>query len=75
MLTQDSFAGREDYSQDCSDNDLLLCWQYACEKPPPTNTEFATLAEIIIEEEDLQLPETPKEALEFYFDLLNHIDA
>jgi hypothetical protein len=68
-------VGRNDYSRECDDTDLQLCWQYACEKPSPTSTEFTNLAEIIIEEEHLQMPETPKEALELHFNLLNCITS
>lgn len=67
------YTGHDDYSRQCNDVDLQLCCQYACGKPPPTSREFATLAEIIMDEENLQGPRTPKEALELYFDLLNNI--
>lgn len=35
-------TGHDDYSRKCKDSDLLLCWQYASEKPPPTNTTRKT---------------------------------
>ena len=52
---------------------MQLCWQYACNKPPATIREFANLAEIILDEENLQMPNTSMEGLELYFDLLNSI--
>lgn len=54
---------------------MQLCWQYACNKPPATIREFANLAEILLDEENLQMPDTPMEGLELYFDLLNNINS
>ena len=60
-------SGLEDYSHECDDTDIQLCWQYACQKPPSNSPEFFTLAEILIEEENLQLPATPNECISLYF--------
>lgn len=62
--------GLKDYSCICDDSDLQLCWQHAYEKPPPNIPVFT---EIVMHEENLQLPTSPDEALTLYFDLINHI--
>jgi hypothetical protein len=48
------FSGFRDYSSECDTVDLDLCWQYASDKPTSNIPEFTNLAEIIIEEENLQ---------------------
>ena len=46
----------------------------AQEKPPVTISEFADLAQVIMEEEGLETPATTRECLALYFDLLNNIE-
>jgi hypothetical protein len=67
--------GFEDYAQHCDVSDLQLCWQYAREKPHTTSQEFRNLADVIIEEENLPVPRTPKDGLSLYFDLIHHIQC
>jgi len=66
--------GLGDYSCMCDDADLDLCWQYACEKPQSTAPEFRTLADILMEEENLHLPANVEEVLTLYSNLVNLID-
>ena len=47
---------------------------YAHEKPPCCVPEFQRLADILITEENLQVPSNVKEALSLYFDLINLIE-
>ena len=54
--------------------DLQVCWMQAQEKPPVTISEFADLAQVIMEEEGLETPATTRECLALYFDLLNNIE-
>ena len=65
--------GLQDYSCACNDADLNVCWQYASDKPASNIPEFVTLAEILMEEEDLQVPSNGMEALSLYIDLVNLI--
>ena len=61
-----------DYSCRC-DGDLDISWQYAQDKPKSTIAEFKTLAELLMDEENLQAPSNADTALSLYFDLLNLI--
>ena len=63
--------GLSDHSSDCDSADLNVCWQYAWEKPQSNTTQFKTLAEILIAEENLQVPSNAEEALTLYFNLIN----
>lgn len=65
--------GHENYSCDYDDQDFQLCQQIACDKPQPTIQEFMDLAEIVMEEENLDMPTTPQEALALYIDLVENI--
>lgn len=67
------FSGLSDYSCACDDVDLILCWQHASEKPTSNIPEFTTLAEILVEEEDLEAPSNTMEALSLYLNLVNLI--
>ena len=51
----------------------LLCQQYASEKPASNIPEFIELAELIMEEEDIQAPTDAMEALSLYLTLVNLI--
>ena len=62
-----------DYSCRCDDGDLDISWQYAQDKPESTIPEFKTLAKILMDEENLQVPSNAETALSLYFDLLNLI--
>lgn len=68
-------AGLEDYSNQCNLHDLELCWQYAREKPSSGTPQFQALAEILMAEENLQVPSNAKEALSLYFDLVSLIES
>lgn len=65
--------GLHDYSCTCSNADLALCQQYASEKPASNIPEFIELAELIMEEEDIQAPTDAMEALSLYLTLVNLI--
>jgi hypothetical protein len=66
-----TYIGCEDYSKKCYHGDLQLAWLYAQDKPPPTATEFTNLAKIVMEEENIEMPQNPEEGLNLYFELLN----
>ena len=68
-------AGHEEYSQECNDQDFQLCKQLTCEKPQPAVQEFLELASIMMEEENLQMPTNPQEALELYLELVENINC
>lgn len=65
--------GLYDYSCTCDDADLTLCQQYVSEKPASNIPEFIDLAELIMEEEDIQEPTNAMEALSLYLTLVNLI--
>lgn len=66
-------SGVRDYSSECDSIDLDLCWQYASDKPMSNIPEFINLAEILMEEEDLQAPSNAMEALSLYISLVDLI--
>ena len=53
-----------------NNQDLQLCKQYIKKKPDPVPQEFLTLVSIIMEEDNLHMPNNCHEALEPYLDLL-----
>ena len=67
------YIGHEDYSCNCDNQDFQLCQQIACDKPEPAIQEFMDLAKIVMEEENLDMPTTPQEALALYIDLVDNI--
>ena len=48
---------------------------YIKKKPDPVPQEFLTLISIIMEEDNLHMPNNCHEALELYLDLLTIVDA
>lgn len=66
--------GYDDCSTTYSDLDMEFTMQYIKEKPFLT-VQFLTLTNILIEEENLQKPTTPMEALIFYLDLVHLINT
>ena len=67
------FAQVTDYKHPYNNQDLQLCKWFSKEKPDPVPKEFLTLVSIIMEEENLHMPNNCSEALELYLDLLNFI--
>ena len=63
--------------QDCSNifdqDDLMTCLHLVKEKPPVACNEFLHLADILMREEGLSMPNTPLEALQLYFLLVDII--
>ena len=59
-------SGLEDYSHECDDS-------FVGSMHVRNHLPIFTLAEILIEEENLQLPATPNECLLLYFDLIHHM--
>ena len=57
----------------CDPQDVIFCKQYAKEKPAPAPLEFLELVEILMEEENLHMPDNCYEALSLYMDLINLI--
>lgn len=68
-----NLLGHEDHSCDYDGLDVQLCQQMACDKPEPTIPEFTDLAKIVMEEENIDTPTTPQEALALYIDLVENI--
>ena len=73
FLLTSKFLGLGDYSSECDSIDLDVCWRYASNKPMSNVPEFINLAEILMEEEDLQAPSNAMEALSLYINLVNLI--
>lgn len=65
--------GYEDYGCGVDSQDVMLCWEYAADKPAPVPSEFTDLADILMDENNLYMSRNCDDALNLYFDLLNCI--
>lgn len=70
-------AGATDFQKDADMNDLEVAVNSVRGKrchPLGCSLAFVSLAELIMEDNDLHLPQDPDEAKSLYLDLLYHID-
>jgi len=65
--------GYHNYVCNVDRRDVRFCLQYATTKPPPVCQEFFNLAEILMQENDWDLPNDCEAALILYCNLKNSI--
>ena len=58
----------------CDIRDIAFCKQYAKDKPAPVPLEFLDLVEILMEDENLHMPDNCYKALSLYMDLVQLIN-
>ena len=68
------YAGTQNYMNSVSAGDLQFVQQYATAPDPPGLYEFLTAAHVLMEENNLELPTTVTEALDFYINLRAHFE-
>lgn len=64
-----TLLGAENYLQPVDNDDLLYVQRYAVEPGPPASYEFLMAADILMSENNLQMPTSVEEALDFYIKL------
>lgn len=64
-----SILGPENYLQPVDNDDLLYVQRYAVEPGPPASYEFLMAADILMSENNLRMPTSVEEALDFYIKL------
>lgn len=69
-------AGATDYKKDADENDLEVAENLCGERCHPLGCSlaFVSLTELIMEDNNLHLPQDPNEAASLYLDLLHHIN-
>lgn len=69
-------AGARGYKVNVCENDLVLAENMCGNRSHPLGCSplFVHLAELIMEDNSLQMPRNPKEALSLFIELLYHID-
>ena len=65
-----------DYSTPVPSNEIDLAKEICCDEliEQPASREFVELAHLIMDEEDLTMPDDAQEALSLYIDLIYHIE-
>lgn len=66
--------GYQDYTCDVDEGDLAFCHQYAKNKPLPVCQEFMDLANILMSENQWDMPQNCEDALILYFNLVDSIE-
>ena len=70
----DSIPGYRSYTSNVDDGNHAMCQQYIKNKPSPVCPEFSELAEILMEENGLAMPQNCEEALALYTWLVDIIE-
>lgn len=65
--------GFQNYVCIADKGDVVFCASHTKMKPPPVCQEFTDLAEILMEENQWDIPQDCQEALTLYFNLINSI--
>ena len=66
--------GYQSYTSNVDDGDYAMCQLYVRDKPSPVCQEFTELAQILMDENDLAMPQNCEEALALYIELVDIIE-